>query len=235
MATARVLTFNLDVQEPAPATGEATHEQFIQAIRDAVVSRVQDPELRERIRGAKLVYGAGRGDYRGICYHGAWTNGSQHDFLEIAATGEESHIQLAGTTLHELGHTLAGVGEGHGKAWKQACKVLGLTVIAAGGQEYSPEHFEADLWKAIEALPHPVDGQPTFKGSLGGPAIARKPRPCSAGIGTRGGRSRGAGSGSRLRLWICDCPEGTPGRKVRVASDEWDATCNRCHGNYRRG
>lgn len=61
-----------------------------------------------------------------------------------------------------------------------------------------------------------------------------RPRPCPLGIGTRGARSRGAGSGSRLRLWVCGCPEGTPGRKVRVASDTWDATCNRCRVAYAR-
>lgn len=30
-------------------------------------------------------------------------------------------------------------------------------------------------------------------------------------------------NGSRLRLWVCPCPV-----RVRVASDEFDATCNRC-------
>jgi hypothetical protein len=228
MATARVLTFHAEA-ETTPA-GEATHEAFIHAVREAVVQRV-DGEERARLLGAKLVYGAGRGDVRGICFHGAWTNGSTHDFLEVAATGEESHVQLAGTTIHELAHTLAGPGAGHGREWKKACQVLGLTHAEAGGQAYAPEHFDKTVWQRIESLPHPEDGRPTFSGI--GTAIARKPRPCPLGIGTRGGKSRGTGSGSRLRLWICGCAEGTPGRKVRVACDTWDATCNRCGTPYK--
>jgi len=41
----------------------------------------------------------------------------------------------------------------------------------------------------------------------------------------RGSKSRGAGSGSRLRLWICDCQKPV---KVRVASDDFRATCGLC-------
>ena len=144
-------------------------------------------------------------------------------------------MQLAGTTIHELAHTLAGPGSGHGPAWKAACAELGLWVAQAAGQEYLPEHFETSVRAKIEALPHPSDGQPTFANRGTGPALPRRQKPCPLGIGTRGGRSRGAGSGSRLRLWVCGCPEGTAGRKVRVASDTWDATCNRCGTNYRLG
>jgi hypothetical protein len=103
---------------------------------------------------------------------------------------------------------------------------LGLIHAEAAGQSYAPEHFAADIWVALATLPTPDDGRPTFASRGAGPGmIARpaSPRPCPLGIGTRGGRSRGAGSGSRLRLWHCDC-----GIKVRVASDAFDATCNRC-------
>ena len=167
----------------------------------------------------------------------AWKNGCTHDFIEVAATGEENHVQLAGTTLHELAHTLAGPGTGHGREWKAACAVLGLQHAEAAGQEYSADHFDAAVWAKIEALPHPSDGQPTFQtgGSPAAPRLRLRPRPCSLGIGTRGGRSRGAGSGSRMRLYVCSCPEGTPGRKIRTACDDLDATCNRCGERYRRG
>lgn len=231
MSTARVLQFVADQVEPQ---AEITHETFVHAVRAAVVGRVASETERARLLGAKLVYGGGPVGVRGLCYYGAWTNGDQHDFLEIAALGEESFVQLAGTTVHELGHCLAGRGAGHGPEWKAACAILGLTATQAGGQTYAPEHFDAAVWARIEALPHPSDGRPTF-GQVGGVVVPRKPRPCPLGIGTRGGKSRGTGSGSRMRLWVCGCPEGTAGRKVRVASDDWDATCNRCNTRYARG
>lgn len=227
-AAAAVLQF--DVETPKPqAQVETTHEQFVHAVRTVVAPRVLDRETREHLLAAKLVYGGGPAGVRGICYYGAWENGQSHDFLEIAALGEESYVQLAGTTIHELAHSLAGHGCGHGPEWKKACAALGLQVAQAGGQAYSPAHFDPAVWAVIESLPHPSDGRPQFARRGGAPA---KPRPCPLGIGTRGGRSRGAGSGSRLRLWVCGCPEGTPGRKVRVACDTWDATCNRCGTTY---
>lgn len=227
-SAARILPFLADKPEPKV---ETTHEAFVHAVRAAVVGRVSSESERARLLGAKLVYGGGRAGVRGLCYFGTWQNGTQHDFLEVGAIGEESFVQLAGTTVHELGHCLAGHGAGHGPEWKAACAVLGLSYAQAGGQSYAPEHFDAAVWARIEALPHPSDGKPAF--GLGAGAVApRQPRPCPLGIGTRGGTSRGKGSGSRMRLWICGCPEGTIGRKVRVASDEWDATCNRCGSRY---
>jgi hypothetical protein len=206
-----------------------THETFLHAVRDAVLSRVK-PADRARLGEAKLTYGAGSGAYRGICVYDAWTNGSAHAFIEIAASGEESPVQLAGTTVHELGHVLAGSGAGHGAAWRAACKVLGLDAVSAAGQDYQPAHFAPELWWTIERLPFPTDGRPTFHASIG--VAPRRPlRPCPLGRGTRGGRSRGPGSGSRLRLWECSCQ---PPIKARVARDQWDATCNVCQTAYTR-
>jgi hypothetical protein len=223
MATARVLSFVVaDQAEP-----EMTHEAFVSAVRDIVVGRVPSEELRDRLLGAKLVYGGGPAGVRGLCYFGAWQNGRQHDFLEIAALGEESYVQLAGTTIHELAHSLAGPGAGHGRDWKRAAVLLGLSTVEAGGQAYAPDQFEPSVWAAIEALPHPSDGQPQFHRS--GAAPTKPARPCPLGIGTRGGRSRGAGSGSRLRLWVCSC-----GIKVRVARDEFRATCDDCGSPFQR-
>jgi hypothetical protein len=229
MATAatldNILPFLAEGDEPT-----TTHEEFIHAVRDVVTPRVVDGAARQRLQAAKLVYGGGHQEIRGLTYFGAWSQ--HHDFLEIAAVTEESFVQLAGTTIHELAHCLAGPAAGHGTDWKAACALLGLEHAQAGGQAYCPDHFAPSVWSAIEALPHPSDGKPTFRGRGG--AATPKARPCPLGIGTRGGRSRGTGSGSRLRLWVCGCPEGTPGRKVRVASDEWDATCNRCRTAYAR-
>jgi hypothetical protein len=36
------------------------------------------------------------------------------EFVEVAATGRESLVQLAGTTIHVTAHVLAGRGTGHG-------------------------------------------------------------------------------------------------------------------------
>jgi hypothetical protein len=52
------------------------------------------------------------------------------------------------------------------------------------------------------------DGRPEFQAILRPTATGTAvPQPCSAGVGTRGGVSRGKGSGSRLRLrlWECAC------------------------------
>lgn len=228
MATARVLPFVADDNRPRIVV---THEAFVHAVREVAARRLTSAVERERLLAAKLVYGGGPDGVRGICYFGAWQNGESHDFLEIAAFGEESYVQLAGTTIHELAHCLAGSAAGHGKDWKAACALLGLTATQAAGQAYAAEHFAADVWAALEAMPHPSDGRPARQS---GEAPA-KPRPCPLGIGTRGGTSRGKGSGSRMRLWVCGCPEGTIGRKVRVASDDWNATCNKCGTRYARG
>jgi hypothetical protein len=219
---------------PRLTAAAVTHEAFIHAVRALVLRRVPDPAERARLAEAKLVYGAGHGmGARGVTFYGAWTNGTPgHDFLEVCAAGEETTVQIAGTTIHELAHCLAGNTAGHGTGWKGACKVLGLVHAEAAGQSYAPQHFAPDVWVAVEALSIPDDGRPTFANRSAGPGIISRPvvpRPCPLGVGTRGGRSRGAGSGSRLRLWRCDC-----GVKVRVAVDTFDATCNRCRSAFKR-
>jgi hypothetical protein len=202
-----------------------THETYISAIRDLALTRVSDEGLRGRLAAAKLVYGSGMAGTRGVTFYSAWHNEAPQDFVEICATGEESDVQIAGTTLHELAHVLAGPGSGHGKAWKAACAVLGLISAEAAGQAYAVEHFDAALWIEIAALALPEDGRPIFRSGQGSGLPTAKLRPCPLGIGTRGGKSRGTGSGSRLRLYVCGCA--VPVR-VRVASDAFDATCNRC-------
>jgi hypothetical protein len=204
-----------------------THEGFIQKVRELVCQRISGKE-RTKLEHAKLVYGIGGGGYRGITYYEGWENGGKGDFLEVAALGEESPIQLAGTTIHELGHSLCGPGHGHGKVWKKACKVLGLNAKADSGQDYRPEDFDPDLWDEINKIIELKDGKPNWataipSGTKGLITFTKKIRPCPLGIGTRGGKSRGPGSGSRLRLWICSC-----GVRVRVSSDDFRATCNRC-------
>jgi len=206
-----------------------THEEFIQSVREAVALRQSEPE-RSALRGVKISYGAGDGSYHGICHHNAWQQGTRHSFVEIAATGEESPIQLAGTTVHELGHTLCAPGVGHSLVWKQACGALGLHNASAVGQAYKLTDFDPTLRFEVEKLITQAidDGTPNFSISpLLGTGLLRglTVRPCPMGIGAHGGKSRGKGSGSRLRLWECAC---NPPIKARVCSDKFTAHCDMC-------
>lgn len=206
-----------------------THEEYINEVRNLAVARVTDEPVRQRLLLAKLVYGAGNIGTRGVCYFRAWRNGTSHDFIEICAASEQGPLQIAGTTLHELAHVIAGSEAGHNRHWKDACRTLGLQHPEAANQQYLTEDFESELQVAIAALSNPVDGTPVFSEVRNpfGRAGTLKVRPCPVGIGSRGGRSRGPGSGSRLRLYVCRC-----GVKVRVASNEFRATCLRCNSTF---
>lgn len=210
-----------------------TREEFCHAVRALAVDHGIDltPAESNRLLGAKLVYGVGDGSYHGVCYYGAWSEDDA--FIEIAATGERSTLQLAETVIHETAHVLAGTGAGHGADWKQACTRLGLIEAGAVGCAQDPKVFAPALWAAIEALGEPNDGAPTFKhvgrGKVDPDTGKPKPKPCGAGRGTRGGKSRGPGSGSRLRLWECGCEKPV---KARVSSDNFDATCNVCGSKF---
>src|SRR6266545_2315465 len=101
-----------------------THEHYIAAVRDIAASRIPEPD-RAILYETKLVYGAGSAHTRGVTYYGCWKNGhptNTHALAEICAFGESDPVQIAGTTIHELGHVLAGMGTGHGPQWDAACK-----------------------------------------------------------------------------------------------------------------
>lgn len=210
-----------------------THEEFIHAVRDIIAERAE-PEIAERLRRIKLAYGFGRPGLRGVTIYSRWANGHGPEdpdpFVEICAAGEESVVQLAGTTVHELGHVVAGWNAGHGKGWKDACDTLGLRRVKAAGTEYAWSMFAPWLREAINALGVPTDGAP-----LNGIAMMKigkrrtKVGPCTAGQGTRGGKSRGTGSGSRMRKYVAGC-----GQIIRAATDGLDATCNCCHSQFER-
>jgi alkylated DNA repair dioxygenase AlkB len=213
-----------------------THEDFIRSIRDLAVARLNDEEARAQLLKAKLVYGSGEPGIRGRCHYDAWKGDEHRELLEVCAMGEESLVQIAGTTLHELAHALAGWTAGHGPLWKRAARSLGLRHAEAAGGSDSPEDFEPDLLEQICAIPQPSDGVPSFAGRaavLGPPPgiPVVKVRPCPLGRGTHGGLVGGPGSGSRLRLWVCDC---NPTIKVRVASDDFRATCQLCSAAFKR-
>lgn len=208
-----------------------THEAFIANVAALGISRLPASEAA-MFDGMKLTYGMGPDGVRGVTYYRRWQGPGTSDptaFVEIGANCQRDWIQVAGTTLHELGHVLAGWQAGHDADWHIACDKLGLHHVLAGGTDYGEEHFEPWLWAALEALEKPADGAPVCQtvNRLGRPITMK---PCTAGIGTKGGTSRGAGSGSRLRLFECEC---VPPVKVRVARDHFDATCNCCHTLFR--
>lgn len=210
-----------------------THEDFIHGVRDIVTSLADlTDEERRNLQTTKLVYGIGNDCIRGLTCYQAW-KGSNSTVIEIGASAEESWIQLAGTTIHELAHALSGRGVGHSKLWKYNCARLGLRLAMAAGMEYHLAYLSPEVRKAIAMLPRPADGTPSFnhRHHVKGQQLQPKIRPCSAGIGTRGGKSRGPGSGSRLRKFVCECD---PPVIIRASRDELQAHCDCCHGAFHR-
>lgn len=204
-----------------------THEQFIHAVREIVAARANAQDAA-KLRRIKLAYGFGQPGLRGVTIYSRWANGhgpqDADPFVEICAAGEESIVQLAGTTIHELAHVVAGWEAGHGKGWKETCERLGLRCVKAAGTQYAWAMFETSLRDAIVALGAPSDGMPL--NGLSTIKIGKrrgKVGPCTAGTGTRGGKSRGIGSGSRMRKYVAGC-----GQIVRAATDDLHATCNCC-------
>lgn len=209
---------------------KTTHEAFIHNVAALAMARV-DGEARAKLEGIKLVYGAGQSGLRGVTYYKRWQNGHAEPmpFVEVCALGQEHWVQVAGTTIHELAHVIA-EGDGHGAGWKQACELLGLRRARAAGHRYMLASFAPDIRNALALMAKPDDGAPVA--SFAAMGLPIRVRPCGAGLGTRGGRSRGQGSGSRLRRYTCEC---SPPVIVRVASDCFAAHCDHCHESFHRG
>lgn len=219
------------------------HEQYVQDVRAFAVARarelgtITDAE-RDVLLSTKLVYGVGRAGVRGVCYYGTWKTGdASHATVEISAATQENYVQLAGTTVHELGHVLAGHGAGHGAEWKDACVRLGFTKRPeAAGQTYRLALFGTSLRVYTSTLAQRVaDGMPSFGASQSGMSwlttavTAGMGRVCGAGYGTRGGKSRGTGSGSRMRKYTCE----TCGAILRAATDTLAVTHDDDGGAFR--
>lgn len=210
-----------------------THEQFIQGVRNIVCTLpgLTDEE-KHNLQTTKLIYGVGHNCIRGVTCYQAW-KGENSTVIEIGAAAEESWIQLAGTTIHELAHALSGLGHGHDKTWKENCARLGLRLAMAAGMEYHLAYLDPYVRRMIAMLPRPSDGTPSFnhRHDVNGNMLQPKIRPCSAGVGTRGGKSRGVGSGSRLRKFVCQC---NPPVIIRASRDELHAHCDICNQQFER-
>lgn len=206
-----------------------THEAFIHAVQNLAMNQLPvGSPARDQVQAVKLVYGSGPNGTRGVTFFKRWSNGKPEPqpFVEISAFGQENAVQVAGTTLHELAHVIAGWQAGHGPAWKEACETLGLRNAKASDTCYCRAMFTPRLREALAKLGEPTDGKPVPLEGM--PQI--KLKPCHAGMGVRSGKVvRGKGAGSRLRLWECTC-----GVKVRIASDDFQAVCLRCDTNFER-
>jgi len=213
----------LEIEGESPMC--TTHEAFISNVAAMAKARVNGEE-RERLESIKLVYGAGQAGLRGVTYYGRWQNGKPDaiPFVEVCALGQEHWIQVAGTTIHELAHVLAGHEAGHGKAWRDACQTLGLRKARAAGHRYMLAGFDPDIRFGLADMAKPDEGEPVadLLAGLGG---MMKLKPCPAGIGTRGRKSRGTGSGSRLRRFVCEC---VPPVIIRAGRDDLHAHCDDC-------
>src|SRR3546814_17900148 len=118
-----------------------------------------------------MVYGSGPNGTRGVTYFKRWQNGHPEPvpFVEICAGCEESWVQLAGTTIHELAHVIAGFEAGHGPAWKEACRKLGLRHCPAAGTEYRLANFGGRLRMAHRQPRTPDEGPDVTRGVPVGP------------------------------------------------------------------
>jgi hypothetical protein len=227
-----------------------THETYIHAVRDialryaigirdnpqaqlAGIPALTDAQL-EDVAHAKLVYGRGATrSLRGITDTGRWNNGrslasenaKSDDLVEVCALGQQDLTQVAATTIHELAHVATH--SGHNRAWKAACAALGLRAAKMGCATYYRAQFAPAVRDAIARLPSPQDGTPNVDPELLALLVRRG---CLAGMGVRGGTSRGPGSGSRLRRYVCP-----HGQIVRASTDKLDASCNVCGGKFEMG
>lgn len=216
-----------------------SHEDYIRDVAAFAVTHADlNPSERDMLAGIKLVYGSGPTGTRGVTFFNRWKGAGCDEarpFVEVSAFGQESVVQLTGTTLHELGHVLGGWQAGHGKLWHEACERLGLLKMLAGGTDYTwEENFAPWIADYARSIEQPNEGAPVRDlmsakpiGAIGFSPLtmAKAIKGCQAGIGTRGGTSRGVGSGSRLRLFECDCQKPI---KVRLAADDFDAIHNPC-------
>lgn len=222
-----------------------THEDYIRDVAAFVVMHADlNPSEADMLAGIKLVYGSGPTGTRGVTFYGRWKAGEiERPFVEISAFGQESIVQLTGTTIHELGHVLAGWSAGHGREWHIACERLGLLNVLAAGTDYTWDNFAPWVSRYARSIAPPDEGEPvkslaTRMPTYFGTASTVRLKGCQAGIGTRGGKSRGVGSGSRLRLFQCAC-HGKGKQldrpvKVRIAADEFDAIHKPCGKPFKR-
>jgi predicted SprT family Zn-dependent metalloprotease len=225
------VTENPASEQIAPSVPESlTHESHLHLVRDVLAARLNAGE-RAKALNAELFYGAGRPNAFGACFYDRWNREQTQDVIEIAAFNEVSLEQLWETLAHELAHTVAGHDAGHGPEWKAVAKRLGLRSPKAAGRACS-QQLDPEVINVLRQIPVPQDGKPVTASASVVKTVSTPGSTCPAGIGTQDGKSRGPGSGSRLRLFMCECSD--PPVRARVASDKFNATCDTCGSKFQR-
>ena len=200
-----------------------THEDYLAAIATAVCE--QYPATAAALGEVQLAFGTGPRRRTVGALHRVWSVGMAHEpmpLVEIAAIGGLAPAETCHVVLHELAHVLA-PGFGHGREWRYAARQVGLMNPRAW-----PDEGELAAWTAIspalraklQAIPEPTEPAPAdFSEDW-------DRRPCGAGYGSRGGTSRGAGSGSRYMKVVCQVPG--CGYQVRITSKWLTLGAPRC-------
>lgn len=201
--------------------------------------RFPEQEGVKRSHEFRIFYSYGDSEnLRGVTRFGVWSSDGEKsgEVVEVFGAAQECLLQVAGTTIHEVAHVLAGLAAGHGKSWKGECEKLGLTGgVKAVGTVYAPEMFDRKILKAIQALPAPVEGGPVKRGrSVQAPFYAVvpgfQPGPCRSSRGAKGGKSSGRGSGSRMLKCVCQSC-GYTARITKTWLDKGEPECACKNGN----
>jgi hypothetical protein len=85
----------------------------------------------------------------------------------------------------------------------------------------------------LAMLPRPDDGTPICPILTGRDGKPFTGKPCTGGKGTKGGKSFGPGSGSRLLKFTCDGIGHKPTIVRASAGSGFNATCNHCNTLFR--
>jgi len=227
----------------AKPTRFRTHDAYIADVARLACRHPGSTEPdRIAISKVRLAYGDGEAGVMGVTRFNLWKgpDGERQHWCAVCATCQpEGSFLLAETVLHELGHAIAGQLGAHGPLWKAACERLGLADAKATYAHGDKPVFSAWMAAQLAKLKEPTEGRPDrAAGPVLGPPLppgALPPiRPCGAGVGTKGGKSRGPGSGTRNALHVCGGCK--PPVKVRAAVSKrpLSATCDHCKTSFSR-
>jgi hypothetical protein len=227
MRPSRITAANFPQAEPELNAHFLSRKGYLLLVMFAIIElgRLNEEE-RKKLRSTQLLYGVGGPGVYGVCIYDKWVRDGIQDVIQISAFYGVAHHEMWVTMTHELAHVLAGDNAAHGPIWKADAKRLGLTNPKAAGPPRVGD-LDPKLVAALRLIPLPTEGEPVCEEDS---ESIPPHKGCKLGIGKRGGHTHGVGSG-RLRLWICDCARP---RRVRIASDKFNARCLDCFSLFRR-